>query len=330
LIIGALTPPTGTPKADERMQISAWLQLVRWKNLLIVCATQLLLWYCVILPLHPLLLEPANMLLFSLCTLLIAAAGYIINDYFDLKIDALNRPQKVVLGKLIAPKRAIIAHFTLNILALVIAFYLAQKMRHPLFALFQLACTVLLWYYSTHFKRQFIIGNVVVAFLTAFTLMLMIIYEPSLWLTKGFPKLWEVTQRTMPFLIICFVAYFAFFLTWIREIVKDMEDFKGDAAEGCKTLPITWGLRKAKVFVLVLQALVVLPLAFAGLLLHNFLGYYILLCIALPLLIWTAFFFTQSTTLHFALCSKYLKIIMLLGIGLLLVYRFQLYLIHAA
>ena len=308
----------------------AWLQLIRYKNLLIVAATQWLLWYSVILPLHPLLLSPFHTALLVLSTVLIAAAGYIINDYFDLRIDALNRPQKLVLGPVIKPNRAIIAHFALNIVALLLAGYLAYQLHHAYLAAIQLCSTVLLWYYSTHFKRQFMIGNVVVASLTALTLLLMIVYEPTLWPAHGFPKLWQLEPMALPFLIICFVAYFAFFLTWIREIVKDMEDFKGDAAEGCHTLPIIWGLRNTKFFVLALQTLVVFPLVFAGLFLQNILGYYILLCIVLPLLIWTSFFFTQSTTIHFTVCSKYLKIIMVLGLGLLLVYRFQLYINHVA
>jgi 4-hydroxybenzoate polyprenyltransferase len=311
-------------------QWRAWLQLARYKNLLIVAATQWLLWYGVMVQVHPILLTPVHTALLVLSTVLIAAAGYIINDYFDLRIDALNRPQKLVLGPVIRPNRAIIAHFVLNIIALLLAGYLAYLLHRTYLAAIQLCSTVLLWYYSTHFKRQFIIGNVVVALLTALTLWLMCVYEPTLWPAHGFGALWQMQQHDMPFIIICFVAYFAFFLTWIREIVKDMEDFKGDAAEGCKTLPIIWGLRNTKLFVLALQALVVLPLAYAALFFHNFTGYYILLCIVLPLIIWTAFFFTQSTTLHFTACSKYLKLIMLLGIGLLLVYRFQLYINHVA
>ena len=112
---------------------------------------------------EPLLLGFSNFLCLSLSTVLIAAAGYIINDYFDVKIDIINRPEKMVLEKRIPRRYGIIAHTVLNIVGLGLAAYVARQAGHYEWLILQVFCTVLLWFYSASFKRQFIIGNVVVA-----------------------------------------------------------------------------------------------------------------------------------------------------------------------
>src|ERR1035437_8023658 len=107
-----------------------WLRLIRWKNLLIIFLAQLLAWWCVILPESPKILNPINFLCLSLSTILIAAAGHIINDYFDIKIDSINKPDKVVLETVIPRKQAIISHTALNIIALILAGYVAAQAHH--------------------------------------------------------------------------------------------------------------------------------------------------------------------------------------------------------
>src|ERR1017187_3266318 len=96
-----------------------WLRLIRWKNLLIIFLTQFLAWWCVVLPATPRVLNLVNFFCLSLSTMLIAAAGYIINDYFDVKIDSINKPAKMVLETAIPRKQAIISHTALNIIALI-------------------------------------------------------------------------------------------------------------------------------------------------------------------------------------------------------------------
>jgi len=130
-----------TPKP----QTMPWLQLIRWKNLLIVFLTQFLAWWCVILPGMPVVLTPLHFLLLSLSTVLIAAAGYIINDYFDIKIDTINKPEKVVLEKIIPRKQAIIAHSLLNVVALILAGYVAAQAHHYEWLLLHAAALVLFY-----------------------------------------------------------------------------------------------------------------------------------------------------------------------------------------
>lgn len=297
--------------------------------------TQLLAWACVILPLQrfggvPLLLSFPNFILVAASTLLIAAAGYIINDYFDIRIDNINRPEKMVLEKTVPRKQAILFHTFLNIIALLLAGIVAQKAGHYSWLLVQVACTLLLWFYSTHFKRQFMIGNVVVALLTALTIVVLIIYEPTLYFyftQKPFIRTPEQHFLPNPIYVLAIYAYFAFVLTWMREIVKDMEDFKGDEADGCLTMPIKWGLKKSGRFTQLLGIFALIPLCIAAyklLLKQDFLfGLYVIATLITPILIWMWFLQQKHTTKHYGIASRWLKIIMVAGVCSLIIYYFE-------
>ena len=267
----------------------AWLRLIRWKNLLIVLFTQLLVWACVLLPMKqyaatPLLLTPLNLLCIALSTVLIAAAGYIINDYFDIKIDIINRPEKMVLEKRIPRKWGIILHTALNLIGLALAAYVARQAGHYEWLALQLSCTILLWFYSASFKRQFVTGNVVVALLTALTILTLMIYEPAThpYITQHYFLQIADKKIINPVWVLGVYTYFAFMLTWMREIVKDMEDFKGDAEEGCVTMPIKIGLLKSARFSQLLGILAITPLIIGSIKLCNkewwALGIYIYCC----------------------------------------------------
>lgn len=302
----------------------AWLRLIRWKNLLIIFLTQFLAWACVILPENPMILGPANFLLLSISTVLIAAAGYIINDYFDIKIDLINHPDKVVLEKVIPRKQAIISHTLINFLALFLAGIVAVQAHHPEWLLFQACCTLLLWFYSTDFKRQYLIGNVVVALLTALTIIVLIVYEPNV--HRNLQSFSFSSALSAPEWILSIYAYFAFMLTWMREIVKDMEDHKGDEAAGCATMPIKRGLGYSTRFIMVLVLLVIAPLILVSVLLyrHHYVlpPLYITGALVLPLIIWSVFLGKKFTAEHYHNASRGLKLIMIIGICSLLIYHF--------
>ena len=293
-----------------------WFRLIRWQNLLIIFLTQLVVWYCLIVPCNPTVLLPVRFLLLSLSTVLIAAAGYIINDYFDIRIDQVNHPEKVVLGKSIPRKNAIVAHTVINIVALVLAGYVAASARHYEWLLIQLGCTGLLWFYSTTYKRQYLTGNITVALLTSRTIISLYIYEPAM----------RLPAASLPVWVLAVYAFFAFMLTWIRELIKDMEDLEGDAAGGCVTIPIRRGLLYATRYASVLAMLVILPLLFSAAALYHF-GYYILTIYVLALLVlplagWIFFLWKGPPgSAHYHKCSRWLKIIMILGICSLLIYK---------
>ncbi|MCB9047074.1 MAG: geranylgeranylglycerol-phosphate geranylgeranyltransferase [Chitinophagales bacterium] len=312
----------------------AWLQLIRWQNLIIVFLTQLFAWGCVIIPMQnyspePLVLTWNNFLLLSLSTVLIAAAGYIINDYFDVKIDIINRPEKLILEKRIPMKLAIVVHTIFNITAIALAIVVARRAGHYSFLAMQLGCTIMLWLYSTTFKRQFVTGNVVVSILTAFTIVVLMLYESAIrfYLHKDFFIHGGQGLIPNPVWVLGTYAYFAFMLTWMREIVKDMEDFKGDAEQGCVTMPIKWGLLRSARFAQVLGLLTVIPLVIGAVKLLReqwyVLGIYTLLGLAMPVVVWMYYLPKHATTKHYGNESRYLKIIMVLGVISLVIYYFQ-------
>lgn len=310
-----------------------WLKLIRWRNLLIIAVTQFFTWACVLVParaLHPegALLDAGNFFLLMTSTVLIAAAGYIINDYFDIRIDHINRPEKMVLEKNIPRRMAILLHSALNIAALLLAGLIIRRGAGSYHWLWmQLGCTVLLWFYSTHFKRQFMVGNVVVALLTSLTLLILLLYEPALHYFLFRPPFVHLPEGAVipnPVWVLFAYTCFAFVLTWMREIVKDMEDYIGDEAEGCRTMPIVWGLKRAGLFVCLLGVVALVPLVIAATALvvkkdYLFSGY-ILIALLLPLICWLFFLPGKHTTAHYGKASRYLKWIMISGICTLLIY----------
>jgi 4-hydroxybenzoate polyprenyltransferase len=306
-----------------------WLQLIRWQNLLIIFLTQFLAWWCVVLPESPKILTPLNFCCLTLSTMLIAAAGYIINDYFDIKIDSINKPHKVVLEKAIPRKQAIIAHAVLNIVALAFAGYVAAQAHHYEWLLLQALCILLLWFYSTDLKRQYIIGNLAVALLTSFTILVLFIYEPVMQQEAQMPLIPLSpgnNTSSLPVWVLAVYAYFAFMLTWMREIVKDMEDLKGDEAEGCVTMPVKRGLEYATRFTMGISLLAIIPLLVAAITLfkhdHLLLSSYLLILLVVPLVIWSVFMSKGTTEQHYHKASTRLKLIMILGICSLLIYHF--------
>ena len=315
--------------------VIAWLRLIRWKNLLIIFGTQLFAWFCIVKPMKSLtgvsfFLDGNHFLLLSLSTVLIAAGGYIINDYFDVKIDNINHPEKMVLNKVIPRKHAIIVHSILNIVAFVIGAILAWYAGHLSFVLLQVFCTAMLWFYSTKFKQRFAIGNLVVAFLTALIIILLILYEPSLYayFRRGvFICFKNELVLPNPVWVLVGYAFFAFIFTWIREAVKDMEDFKGDEAEGCVTMPIIWGLKKTVFFTNFLAIIALIPLLFfTGKLLMNnnfLLSIYLFLAVILPILFFIKILPNKSTSTHYSFASRLLKWIMVTGVCSLIIYYYE-------
>ncbi|MBB6611503.1 geranylgeranylglycerol-phosphate geranylgeranyltransferase [Pontibacter sp. Tf4] len=205
----------------------AFLYLIRYPNLILIVLSQALVQACLLSGgmNWGRVLEPSFLLL-SLSTVFIAAAGYIINDYYDVKIDAINKPGKLVVGTVIRRRPAMFAHLVLSVAGVMIGLLLYLPI-----GLINLGAVLLLWGYSARLKKLPLIGNVVVALLSASMLLVVAVYANTLnRITLGY-------------------ALFAFLISLIREIIKDMEDMKGDASFDCRTLPIVLGIRNAKFIV---------------------------------------------------------------------------------
>jgi 4-hydroxybenzoate polyprenyltransferase len=235
------------------LRLSSIFSLIRFPNLLIIAATQYAMRYLVMEPLLPsdtfsLQFGDLQFFLLVLSTIVIAAAGYIINDYFDTQADMINKPARVVVGIRISRREAMTMHALLNIIGVGIGAYLSFYIKIPSLLLVFVLATGLLWFYSTNYKRQFLVGNISVALLTGLVPLMVVLFEiPVLNRTYGAIMLQNESNFNYIFAWVGGFSFFAFLTTLIREVIKDAEDFVGDSAYGMKTVPIVLGSMWTKV-----------------------------------------------------------------------------------
>jgi 4-hydroxybenzoate polyprenyltransferase len=240
--------------------ITSFFRLIRWPNLAFIVLTQLLFYFCVYKSLYPGNESLHQLIWLIIASVLIAAAGYIINDYFDLNIDKVNKPDRNVLNTVIRRRWAILWHLGFSILG-ILATAIAVSFHKWYLIFANTACVALLWLYSTSLKRRMLIGNVVISLLTAWSIL--IIFFAKVPFTAAFRTTDIVTVKF--FRIAFLYAGFAFVLSLIREAVKDVEDMEGDRRYGCRTLPIVAGVAATKIYtsvwlVVITGALIILQL----------------------------------------------------------------------
>jgi 4-hydroxybenzoate polyprenyltransferase len=222
-------------RMERSISVRGLFRISRPVNLLLVAFAQGMTAYFLVettaqgLP----VLQDYRVYLIIFSTVLITAAGYMINDYYDVKIDYVNRPHEVVVGKGIKRRVVIFLHSLINFTAIGLGYLVS-----PRIALVNFVAAFLLWLYSNRLKREPFTGNLTVAFLTGFSVYLIGYYY----------------QKSE--LLVLTYSIFAFFLNLIREIIKDIEDRPGDRRHGCRTLPIVIGFRKTK------QVIFVIAIAF--------------------------------------------------------------------
>lgn len=309
-------------------QLRSIFRLVRFPNLVIIAATQYAMRYLVLEPLLPserfeLQFGDLHFFLLVLSTVFIAAAGYIINDYFDTRADMINKPARVVVGVQIGRRVAMILHAMLNIIGVGIGIYLGFHVGLPALALVFVLATGLLWFYSTNYKRQFLVGNFSVSLLTGMVPLMVVLFEiPLLNREYGQEMLMHSANFNYIFAWVGGFSFFAFLTTMIRELVKDAEDFEGDAAYGMKTVPIIMGSRWTKAIIIFLILLTMFMLVY--LLLKHIMfsvepaDYYSMVYFILLLLLPLGYLgFTVSLAKDkrsYSKASQLIKIIMLAGI----------------
>ncbi len=302
--------------------IKAFFKLIRTPNLLIIAATMYILRYLVIVPLlkndgfEPQISEKLFFLL-VLATVSIAAAGYVINDYFDRKADLINRPGRVILGRILDRRAGMFWHGVLTGAGIIIGSYVSYSIGHLRFSIVFVVVSGILWFYSTTYKRQVLLGNVIVAILVASVPLIVLLFELPLLLKKYYNSF--LSGPTDTDLLVAWVigyAVFAFQLTLVREIVKDIEDFEGDFAFGRQTIPIVWGTDVAKRIVIgvVLITLVLLGLVVYKLRWSLLTIIYGVAVVAVPLLLFSYWLIEAREKKHYSRLSLLLKIIMLSGI----------------
>jgi 4-hydroxybenzoate polyprenyltransferase len=312
--------------------MKSFLNLIRWQNLLIVALTMVLMRYAVIAPLiskisvtirnasvgpEAMMLQSGwfDFLMLVIATVCITAAGYVINDYFDIKTDLINRG-KVIVGTKIPRRHAMMWHNLLNIVGVACGFYISWKAGYFWLGILFLIVSGLLYFYSASYKRQFLIGNIIVAVLTAMVPLLVVIYEwPALY------RFYVVNSVSVPDFNFIFYwvggfAIFAFLTTLTREIIKDIEDFEGDAAYGRNTVPVVIGILSARI---VSVCLVIITVALLYLTWYFFINdaitlIYISSLIVLPLLYVVFRVISSKNRQQFHSASSIMKVVMLTGI----------------
>jgi len=274
--------------ASQQFSVKGFIKLTRFWNLLIIALAQ---YFTAAFLIGTEKIWDPKLFLLSASTMIIAAAGYIINDYYDVKIDLINKPERVVIGKEVARRYALLFHSVLSIIGVALGFLLNWKI-----GVINFFCAFLLWWYSNDLKRQPFIGNFVVALLTSISIFMVNIlyhtYQP----------------------LVGIYSIFAFAMTLIREVVKDMEDLKGDNTFGCKTLPIIWGMRKTKFLLYLLMAILFGSVIYINELYKQLPLLYFFAFLFVPLVFLFARLVRADTKKDFYYLSQWCKVIVLLGI----------------
>ena len=283
-------------------------------------------------------LSSLTFLLLVSSTVLIASAGNIINDYFDVRADRVNKPDRLIIGVHIKRRWAMVWHWAFNVIGLVLALYLGYLMQNKWIPIVAFISINLLWFYSSYYKRQPFSGNMIVAALLGFIPIYVLIYNIGLSPIFNDSSKFDILADRYYFLVVVFfTGLLAFLMNIVRELLKDIIDVRGDLKLGAKTFPIKYGIKKTKYLIGGFYGLI---MVFGGLFLYYivdtliailfssvlFDGYYIknlinptvfisLLACTLVILTVSAFLiFVKHKRKTYKIASTMLKIAMLAGL----------------
>ena len=301
------------------------MRLVRWSNLLFLGA---LIWLMEKWVATPILNEAAFgeqlpgwiVLLIMLATVLIAAGGYVINDYFDVKIDRINRPDEVIVTRTISKPAAMRLSLGLSGTGIVCGIIAAWVLRSMTIGMIFVIVPGLLWFYSSSYKRLFMVGNLTIALLAGLTPLIVGMANVAILQLRYESILPYTTLEHDMYAWLGGFALFAFLLTWIREIVKDLQDQMGDRELECHSMPVVWGETWTKVFVTMLM---VSTIAIIGHLWWHVLPFetswmslstrYIVLGVVIPILCSIWLLWSAKIPSDYKTCQQMVKFTMLLG-----------------
>ena len=298
------------------MKLAAFFRLIRWKNLLLLIYMQILLKFSLFSSLEittNLSVFQFVILLFSL--ILITAAGYVINDIFDLKSDLINKPQKVIVTTYFSVESSQHLYLIVNTLGIVLGIGLSLSIQKPTYSFIFIGASLLLYFYSKTLKSKPLIGNIAVSFLIAFSIITLCLFDLNFEI--------QSENQHLVIYVIMLLSVFAFLINLVREIVKDIVDVNGDYSLKMNTLPILLGVARTKKIVaflciLPLGLLLFIVVKFASI--YKFLVLYLLLFTLVPLFYVAIKLLSAKTKKDFNKLSFFLKLIMFLGINVLLLF----------
>jgi len=306
-----------------------YIKVIRPINLLIMALVASLMQFCVVNPIlnaygfeidnFPLIF---SLLLFSIIT--IGASGYVINDYFDTKIDEINRPSKVIVGHSITRNQAGKYFQTLLIAGNIAGIALAIILKNLTLVFIYAGVSGILWFYSSSYKRELLIGNIMISICT-FLCVFLVGYVNVKGLYLKYPAELLENQTIIKCLAIPMIyswilgfSLFAFLITLLREMVKDIEDIEGDREMECRTMPIVWGIKASKIIITVLSAFTaILIIYFANFKIfftNDNITFVYSIIVVLFLLMFILQLWMAQCKSSYSTASLTLKIIMVLGV----------------
>lgn len=304
-------------------RVVAFFRLIRYPNLMFIALTQALFFFIIQKPafakstngLSP-QLGDNDFLLLLISSVLIAAGGYIINDYFDMDIDNVNKPHKLVIGKVISRRWAMLLHMLLSVIGLFLTALVAIHINNVLLLVLNFFSVVLLLFYSTTFKKKLLIGNIIISLLTAWVVGVLFVAEIRFSDLGYMLNNNDVIQRLYKYTLV--YAGFAFVVSLVREVIKDAEDIIGDKKYGCTTMPIVWGIHASKIYaatwLVVLMGLLISIFFYA---IFNNWNWLVPICCSGLLLYLIFILFNIKKAVNskdFANISNHIKMLMLVGI----------------
>ncbi|MGQ9848205.1 MAG: geranylgeranylglycerol-phosphate geranylgeranyltransferase [Bacteroidales bacterium] len=305
------------------MKLFDILNLIRYKNLLIIALTMYAIRYGIIYPFlhniaYDIQFDEIHFILLVIATVSIAGAGYAINDYFDVRSDFTNHPESVLVGIKIPRRTAMTINNLLNFIGIVLGFYVAYRIHLTKLGFLFVVISGLLWFYSFYFKKMLLWGNIIVATFAALVPLMPVLFEIPLWKNLITPQRPPVEAKTIS--VIFFFAlgysYFAFLLTLMREIIKDMEDMQGDMELKRNTLPLYYGISKSKLIVYALSLVCILSIVFVYIIFLKdpYSIIYFTLAIIIPLVYLMYKLSKAQAQKEFFIISQRLKWVMFAGI----------------
>lgn len=303
-----------------------YIKLFRVKNLLMIALMQYIIRYGFLkLQNVGLALNDWMFALLVLATVLIAAAGYVINDVYDIETDEINKPGKNQVGKTISEEMGFNIFIGLNIVALIIGFYLSNKVMKTSFLGIFIISSMLLYLYATSWKKIAVLGNFIVALLTAFSVLIIGMFDII-------PAIYSENEALMKTLLSILFDYamFAFLVNFLREIVKDIEDINGDYNQGMNTLPILIGTQRTAKISSIFGLIIVFILFWYinKNLMDNglfFATIYGLIALIAPLAFFSIKIWNAKSQKEFHLMSNLLKLVIFLGILFILIINYNIF-----
>ncbi|HSI69498.1 MAG TPA: geranylgeranylglycerol-phosphate geranylgeranyltransferase [Gillisia sp.] len=297
------------------------LKLVRYQNILLILATQILIKYALFETFGiAVTLNGFEFFLLCIATICIAAGGNIINDIYDVETDRLNKPHRQIIPLKISEKSAYNFYIIFTIVGVGIGFYLSNLIDRPGFSALFIIISALLYLYATYFKQVIFLGNIIISGLVAMVVIIVGLFD----LLPAITPQNRQTQAVI-FSILLDYAIFAFMINFLREMIKDQEDVNGDYNSGRNSLPIAVGRSRGNKIIF---AMGLIPLAAVLWYMYEFLFtntyavIYVLVLIVGPLLIFQVNLLSAKKKMHYTRLSLLLKIVMALGLLSLGLYPF--------